>query len=267
MKEPVLMKLLFSEARSDYQHYIFPYAIWAVPEAHETPADVFNRGFLPNSPNLDRFYLCRNIRVELDKYQPSSENRRILRKGGNIAFKLILRSDFDFTPQWREFCKSYADAKFGQDVMSYERLDKLMSSPIISHLVIFTDNASGKDIGLVMLYLQQPAMAFYYYAFYDLQFPADHLGMFMMTAAAGLMKEQCIAFLYLGSCYSRSALYKTQFPGVQFFNGNQWSKNIAELKYLIDKDNNVITKHLLENEEYRQLYYPEGIYSSHFSVT
>ncbi len=266
MKEPVPMKLFFSEYKSDYEHYIFPYSIWAVPESHETPADLFSRGFLPNSPNLDRFYLCRNIRVVLDKYQPSSENRRILRKGGEIAIKLVPRSDFDFTRQWREFCKNYADAKFGQDVMSYERLDRLMSSPIISHLVIFTDKTSGKEIGLVMLYLQKPAMAFYYYAFYDLQFPADHLGMYMMTVVVGLMKEYGIENIYLGSCYSRSALYKTQFPGMQFFNGNTWSENITELKYLIDRENGVITRHLLENEEYRQLYYPDGLVGSNFLV-
>ena len=38
------MKLLFSEARPDYGHYIFPYAIWAFPEPGETPADLFNAG-------------------------------------------------------------------------------------------------------------------------------------------------------------------------------------------------------------------------------
>ena len=36
------MKLLFSEQKSDYDHYQFPYAIWAVPEAGESPSDIFN---------------------------------------------------------------------------------------------------------------------------------------------------------------------------------------------------------------------------------
>ena len=74
------MKLLFSEARADYANYIFPYAIWAFPEAGETPGDLFNQGCLPSSRNLDRFYLCRQVRVNLAKFKPSSENRRILRK-------------------------------------------------------------------------------------------------------------------------------------------------------------------------------------------
>ena len=50
------MKLLFSEGASDYGHYLFPYAVWALPEPGETPADLFNFGFLPASRNLARQY-------------------------------------------------------------------------------------------------------------------------------------------------------------------------------------------------------------------
>ena len=78
------MKLLFSEAKADYANYIFPYAVWAFPEAGETPADLFNAGFLPSSRNLDRFYMCRHVRVRLAQFTPSSENRRILRKGEGL---------------------------------------------------------------------------------------------------------------------------------------------------------------------------------------
>src|SRR5205809_2573591 len=92
-----IVKLLFSEQKSDYDHYQFPYAIWAVPESGETPADIFNAGFLPSSRNLDRFYLCRQVRVNLGKFKPSSENRRILRKGMGIDVKLVPREKYDYT--------------------------------------------------------------------------------------------------------------------------------------------------------------------------
>ena len=98
-----VVKLLFSEQKSDYEHYQFPYAIWAVPEAGETPADIFNAGFLPSSRQLDRFYLCRQVRVNLAKFKVSSENRRILRKGESINSKLLPRSQA-FPPsshRWR----------------------------------------------------------------------------------------------------------------------------------------------------------------------
>src|ERR1043165_2696372 len=169
------MKLLFSEQNSDYDNYQFPYAIWALPETGETPADVFNAGFLPSSRYLDRFYLCRQVRVNLGKFKPSSETRRILRKGAGIEVKLVPREKFDYTPERREFFKTYADIKFGKDVMSFERLDALFDSPIISHLLVFTDTETQKEIGMATLYLEGKALAFYYYAFYDLNYYARNL--------------------------------------------------------------------------------------------
>lgn len=249
------MKLLFSEQNSDYENYQFPYAVWAMPEDGETPADIFDAGFLPSSRYLDRFYLCRQVRVNLGKFKPSSENRRILRKGAGIEVKLVLRDKFDYTPERRAFFKTYADIKFGKDVMSFERLDALFAAPIISHLLVFTDAETGKEIGVATLYLEGKALAFYYYAFYDLNYYARNLGMFMMTSAVALFAERGTKHLYLGSCYSDAALYKTQFAGAEFFTGFRWSDNLKELKYLLHRDQKNLRQHLLETEEYRELFY------------
>src|SRR5271154_903054 len=180
------MKLLFSEQNSDYEHYQFPYAVWAFPETGETPADIFNAGFLPSSRNLDRFYLCRQVRVNLVKFKPSSENRRILRKGADIYAELVPRERFDYTPERRQFFKTYADIKFGKDVMTFERLDGLFAAPIISHLLVFRDTRANKEVGVAALYLEGAELAYYYYAFYDLTYYTRNLGMFMMTAAVTL---------------------------------------------------------------------------------
>jgi arginyl-tRNA--protein-N-Asp/Glu arginylyltransferase len=249
------VKLLFSEQNSDYEHYQFPYAIWAVPEDGETPADIFNAGFLPSSRNLDRFYLCRQVRVHLAKFKPSSENRRILRKGAGIDVKLVPRDKFDYTPERRRFFKTYADIKFGKDTMTFERLDALFASPIISHLLVFTDAEKGNEIGVATLYLEGKSLAFYYYAFYDLNYYARNLGMFMMTSAVGEFATRGTRHLYLGTCYLDSALYKTQFAGAEFFNGFRWSDDLKELKYLLRRDKKDLRQHLLETEEYREEFY------------
>ena len=89
------MKLLFSESQADYSRYLYPYVAWAIPEAGEAPADLFNAGFLPGARGLEQFYLCRNLRVNLAQYKPSSENRRILRKGEGITMQLVPRAEFD----------------------------------------------------------------------------------------------------------------------------------------------------------------------------
>lgn len=242
------MRLLFSESQPDYAHYIFPYAVWAFPDEDETPADLFNQGFLPSSRNLDRFYLCRQVRVALRQFQPSSENRRVLRKGTGIAARLVPRAEFDYTPERRQFYKSYADIKFGKDVMSLARLDSLFSGRIISHLLLFTDVKTGAEVGTVCLYVEEGVMAYYYYAFYDLNYHHRNLGMYMMTSAVGLFEERGFSHAYLGSCYQPNALYKTQFSGAQFFTGVRWSENLAELKYLLKRDQT--DHHLLESEEY-----------------
>jgi len=77
----------------------------------------------------------------------------------------------------------------------------------------------------------------------------------MMTAAAAFFAEQGFHFMYLGSCYSANALYKTQFAGAEFFTGFRWSPNLEELKYLIHRDSKEQRQHLLETEEYRLLFY------------
>jgi arginyl-tRNA--protein-N-Asp/Glu arginylyltransferase len=248
------VKLLFSEARADYGNYIFPYAVWAFPEASETPGDMFQHGFLPSSRELDRFYLCRQVRVALAKYRPSSENRRISRKGAGIAVTLVPRPGFDYTEKRREFFKTYADIKFGKDIMSFERLDALFTSKITSHILTFTDAETGAEVGTATLYLEPERIAYYYYAFYDLNYYSRNLGMHMMTSAVALFAERGYQYLYLGSCYSENALYKTQFAGAEFFNGVRWSANLEELKYLIRREQQEPRQHLLETEEYRQLF-------------
>jgi arginyl-tRNA--protein-N-Asp/Glu arginylyltransferase len=249
------VKLLFSEQKSDYDHYQFPYAVWAVPEAGESPSDIFQAGFLPSSRNLDRFYLCRQVRVNLTQFKPSSENRRVLRKNAGVEARLVPRAQFDYTPERRQFCKTYADLKFGRDVMTFERLDALFAAPIISHLLVFTDTAHGGEIGAATLYVQGREMAYYYYAFYDMKYHARNLGMFMMTSAVALFAERGCAHLYLGTCYSQNALYKTQFAGVEFFNGFRWSRELDELKFILERDKKNHHQHLLEAVEYRDAFY------------
>lgn len=249
------MKLLFSEAKSDYGNYLYPYVIWAVPEAGEAPADLFNAGFLPTARGFDHFYLCRQVRVKLAKFKPSSENRRILRKGEGIEMKLVARAEFELTSARREFYKNFAAARFGKDVMPHERLDLVFNSPLITHLLVFNDAPTGAELGVVVLYLESPRLAFYRFAFYDLNHFNRSLGLFMMTSAVAFFAEQGMAHLYLGTCYSERAIYKTQFAGVEFFNGFHWSEKLDELKHQIRRDQQETGRHLLESGEFRQEFY------------
>lgn len=252
------MKLLFSEAQADYSRYLYPYVIWATPEPGEAPADLFNAGFLPGARGVDLFYLCRNLRLDLAAFKPSSENRRILRKGEGLTMKLVPRAEFDFSPARQEFFLKYAEARYGPGVMPPARLELLFNSPLATHLLVFNDAATGAETGVVLLYLEAPRVAFYRYSFFDLNHPNRSLGLFLMTTAALYFAEQKFTHLYLGTCYSERALYKTQFNSVEWFNGFRWSQNLDELKHALRRQPGSGGNHLLEDAEFEAKFYPSG---------
>ena len=136
--------------------------------------------------------------------------------------------------------------------MSFERLDELFASTIVTHVLQFT-MPSGEDAGSVALFLYRDRLAFYYYAFYNLKYFERNLGMYMMTSAVKFFAEKGYHHVYLGTCYSEKALYKTQFPGAEFFNGVCWSPNLDELKFVLRRD--TAQKHLLEDPEFMEKFY------------
>ena len=249
------MKLVFSEAQPDYGSYLYPYIVWAFPEAGETPADFFEAGFLPGAPTLERFYLTRQIRVPLAQWRPNSENRRILRKGEGWTCELIPRGDFEYSDARRNAWLAYAHERFGEGVMHEARLDRLMNGALVTHLLHFT-GADGKELGTALMHVQSKRAAFYAYAFYDLACQDRNLGMFMMTRAAQWFAGAGFDNLYLGTCYSERALYKVQFDLAEYSTGFGWSRDMAALRHLIRT--NVTQKHRLETEEYLS-FFGEGL--------
>jgi arginyl-tRNA--protein-N-Asp/Glu arginylyltransferase len=243
------MKLLFSEFAPDYSQYRYPYVVWAVPEPGETPADLYASGFHPASPDLRRFTLCRHLRVPLASWTSTSENRRILRKGGGMTLDLLNREAFEFTAERQARWLAFAEERFGAGIMTSERLEGLMTRGVVTHLLVCRDEGDGnREVGCVLMYLEPPRMAHYYYAFYDLKHTNRSLGLFLMTAAIRFFQDAGFGHLYLGTCYSERALYKTQFEGLEFFDGMAWSTNIDHLKFLVRRD--AKARHLLEDPDF-----------------
>jgi arginyl-tRNA--protein-N-Asp/Glu arginylyltransferase len=249
------MKLVFSEALPDYTNYVFPYVVWAFPEDPESPKDCFAQGFLPSLPDLSRFYLCRQVRVRLEKFHPSSENRRVLRHGKGISVTVQAREDFAWTTERRGFCHRYATQRWSVPP-SIERIERIFNSAATTHVASFCD-LEGRLVGLVTL-LGDGASWFYSNAFYDPSAQSG-LGAFLMTEIVRTFSDQGQEFLYLGTCYSRSALYKTAFPGVEFFDGNRWLTDLKALKLILARQDSAPAGHLLESPEFLQAWVPEEL--------
>jgi len=249
------VKILLSEARPDYAGYVFPYAVWGFLEPGESAATALSRGFLPSGSDLARFYLCRQIRVPLDGFRPTSENRRILRKGQGIVAALLPVGTFEPTEDRLRLCLDCATARWSTPP-ERGRIERIFRPPATTHVLSFRD-AAGADCGMVSLYLED-GVGFYSNAFYRLDHPVANLGMFLMTETVRFLAEAGLSFLHLGTCYSTGSLYKTGFPGVQFFDGLGWSSDLAALKHLIARQEQG-AGHLLEDPEYLSKFLPEGL--------
>lgn len=248
------MKLLFSEAPPDYGHYVFPWVVWAFPESHETPSDMLDRGFLPSARDLSRWYLARQIRVNLSHFAPSSENRRVLRKSEGLVFDLVPSTEFVLGPDAKETCLRYAQERFGDGVMGEQRLEGLFASAMTSHVLVCRDG--GREIGWTTLLLDRDRTAFYSYAFFEPEGRVRNLGMVLMTHCVARFADAGFRHIHLGTCYSTKALYKAQFPGVEFWDGTLWRTDLSALKRMIDRPG---PGHLLEDPQWLGNAVPESL--------
>lgn len=73
----------------------------------------------------------------------------------------------------------------------------------------------------------------YAYPFNDQKYYKQNIGMGMMLRAIIWAKENNLDYIYLGTCNTIPALYKLQFKGIEWFDGEGWSGDTHELKKIV----------------------------------
>lgn len=249
------MKLFFGEFAPNYSKYHFPYQVWLKREENDSVDKIYDNGFLPIRSLPEVYYLSRSVRVDLSKFELSSENRRILKKTEEISSKTMNLNEFSYTPQIQKFCKDYTVGKLGKDVLPTSAIRAIFTSGVYNGLMEFKQTTEQKTIGLAVLY-NSSSLVHFAHSFYDIEYPNKDIGARMMLEAILWAKDNGKQFAYLGTCYQESALYKTQYSGVEFFNGFRWSDNIEELKEIIKRAKN---EYLFQDKGFLEKNYPEKI--------
>lgn len=229
------MKLFFSEYQADYSKYYFPYQIYLKREENDDLDKIFSMGFLPSRMKLYLFYLARSLRVSLDRFKLSSENRRILRKTEDINLEVVDLKDFKYHYSIGKLASDFYKKRFGKGVMSAYRIKWLLTSGACTHVIICTDKSKGGKIIGYCPSVMTSNLLHYAYPFYDLNYLNKNVGMGMMLKAALFAKDKDLKFVYLGTVYTKTSLYKVQFSGVEYFSGSGWSDDVSKLKELILK--------------------------------
>ena len=237
------MKIIYSEFPADYSKYNFPYQVLCKRENSDQLEKIYDQGFLPFRNNQDLFYLSRSSRSVVDKYELSSENKRIINKTENFTFEFSPIDDFEYSPQVQKACKEWSKSKgWGISTIS---LKKLFSGSYFNLILI------SKHDGIVAGYSvihQGSGFLHWAYVFINPEFERSGLVIRMGLEVIKNAKEAESKYVYLGTCYGNNN-YKRNYPGFEYFEGSGWSSNVEKLKLLNERNQDYSYK----DERYQNL--------------
>lgn len=238
------MKIFRSESLVDYKTYTFNYAIYCKQDKPDETTQIYREGFLPysNSINLEEphYYLARSLRVELDRFKETSENRRVEKKMAELepSIKLYKKIDFNNDQTFKDFCLSYAAQRF-DGAMPAKRFDYIYNWPYLSHIFEFKDKQDN-ILGYVFAVMTDQVLH-YWFSFYNLEYTSLGLGKWMMFKTIEWAHEHHLKEVYLGTCYGQKAMYKMRdFKGLSYFDGNEWQSDMKRLKEKCKTDDSFI---------------------------
>jgi arginyl-tRNA--protein-N-Asp/Glu arginylyltransferase len=230
------MKRFRSEFAHSYGTYSFGYCEYAIRESNDALNDVYDGGFLPytGSPNISNtLYMARSARVRLNEFDPSSENRRILKKfDGTLARTVTPLTAFDRNETFLNFCLDYFEKRHG-GAMPRERLETILNAGFITDVVTYTKD----EVILAYVFIaQDDACSHFWFSFYDLAYIRQSLGLWLLLDCARIAKEERKKHYYIGTVYGEKGLYKTNFPALEFWDGATWNVDLQRLRMLCKSD-------------------------------
>lgn len=232
------MKLISEEFYHSYKKYCFGYKVLAELEPGDSIDNVYAAGFLPYSGSgaeSPRYYMARSCRVLMDLFVPSSENRRIMKKfEGRFTVTVEKASAIANNREAIDFCLDYFKKRHDEEVMDEQRLQYILNYSPETSVAIYRDNAE-KIVAYVLENTGEKSSHFWF-SFYDLYYAFQSLGLWLMLDRLSARQNEGISHCYLGTVYGEKALYKTNFPGLEYWDGTSWQNDVEHLKSLARSD-------------------------------
>ena len=209
---------------------------------------LYNEGFLFTRTGRGDMYQTRSIRINLNEFKLSSENRRILKHTETVEVKVtsVPYPDYDWTIH--KMGKDFYSTKFGEKTFSAQKIKELITNPtksnfnrvlaysglptMMKHIALKDNNdklSTAYPLGYCVA-LETDTLLHYCYPFYNLKSNIKDLGLGMMIRAIILAQESGKKYIYLGSASRPTDTYKLQFSGIEWFDGHRWQTNLSALK-------------------------------------
>ena len=199
----------------------------------ENISKTYSDGFVFTRLGKGKTQQTRSVRVNLEKFTMSSENRRIIKKveGLELASTPLPLKDYDF--KLGKLAKDFYEKKFGVGVMSAQKIKEMITDAEKSNFnTLFVYKKDTVPLGYAICYANNK-IVHYSYPFYDLEDAPKDMGLAMMTLAIRHAKEADMRYIYLGSLQRPSDPPKLQFEGLEWFDGKAWQTDIDEVKKIL----------------------------------
>lgn len=206
--------------------------------SQENVAAMYDKGYVFTRIGRGVMHQTRSCRIDLSKFEPSSENRRILKKTEDLRLSMspLPHSNYNFTIG--KLAKDFYGTKFGISIMSVQKIKEMLTDKSKSNfnvLLQFSDMSLGSMVGLIgySICYEDESVFHYSYPFYDLHNSSKDMGLGMMIRAIMYAKDRELKYVYLGSLQRPGDTYKLQFAGLEWFDGKKWQTDTEPLKELL----------------------------------
>jgi len=197
---------------------------------------LYNEGYVFTRLGKGVMQKTRSVRIDLDKFELTSENKRVLKKveGLDLQIENLPYKKYDWSVG--KLAKNFYDTKFGQGIFSANKIKELLTEPDKSNFnSLFVYQSPDNSMAGYAICYANSTIVHYSYPFYILNSEFNIQGMGMMIMAIVAAQKNNKKYVYLGSAQRPTDTYKLQFNELEWFNDKKWSNDIDELKQIIKK--------------------------------
>ena len=173
----------------------------------------------------------RSFRVDLSRFEMTSENRRVAKKSEHLFLKAehIPYEKYDWAIG--KLAKDFYEKRAA--VFSANKIKEILTNSAKSNFnKLLVYNIEEKPIGYAICF-ETKNISHYSFPFYVENQKEPSRGLGMMTIALERAKVLGKKYIYLGSLQRPSDTYKLQFKGGEWFDGERWRTDTEGLKDIL----------------------------------
>lgn len=200
---------------------------------------LYDQGFVFTRLGRGVMNQTRSLRVDLSKFELSSENRRIVRKTEDLKLKTVPLPYEHYHWSIGKLGKDFYETKFGEGTFSANKMRELLTDKDKSNFnVVFVYEHQALEVVGYCIARETAELVHYSFPFYKLDTTIANLGLGMMLKALLYAKETGKKYVYLGSFQRPTDTYKLQFAGLEWFDGEKWQSDLEKLKHILNYETN-----------------------------